>query len=404
MLLFFAMVLVAVFVNRNLVFEQRSAANQYRSTQAFEAAEAGLEWAQAQLNNARRIGADCEPAADPTAVSFRARYLTFVRDSASFTPATWSPSGVPTALQSACVKAAAGWSCSCPANGLPVLPAPAGASAAPAFVLQFLPASRPGVVRLQSIGCTSLAGACQPGAGTTADATAKVEIALGLVGAMPAPPAATLTTRGAFDADAAPLGIHNPDPATAIAVHAGGSVAAAQARLSGPAGAGAAGLVVDGDSALAAMAPDRFFASYFGVDKAAWRQQPGVTRLSCAGDCSAALTAAVASAADAAMVWVEGDLTLSGPLTLGSAQRPVLIVSSGAARLDGSVVLNGALYAASLRWDHTAGGAVLRGAALSESGYLGDGAPELVYDAAILAILKADAGSFARVSGSWRDF
>ena len=43
MALLFAMVLVAVFANRNLVFEQRASANQYRSSQAFEAAEAGIE-------------------------------------------------------------------------------------------------------------------------------------------------------------------------------------------------------------------------------------------------------------------------------------------------------------------------------------------------------------------------
>ena len=42
-LLFFTMLLASVYLNRNLVFEQRSSANQYRATQAFEAAEAGLE-------------------------------------------------------------------------------------------------------------------------------------------------------------------------------------------------------------------------------------------------------------------------------------------------------------------------------------------------------------------------
>jgi len=37
--------LVVLYVNRNLIFEQRSAANQYRAAQAFEASEAGVEWA-----------------------------------------------------------------------------------------------------------------------------------------------------------------------------------------------------------------------------------------------------------------------------------------------------------------------------------------------------------------------
>src|SRR6266571_8446311 len=61
LMLFLAMALAAFAVNRHLVFEQRSAANQARATQAFEAAEAGLEWAQAQLNSTQRIGTDCQP-------------------------------------------------------------------------------------------------------------------------------------------------------------------------------------------------------------------------------------------------------------------------------------------------------------------------------------------------------
>ena len=100
MMLFFAMVLVAVFVNRNLVFEQRSSANQLRSTQAFEAAEAGLEWALAQLDNPQRLAADCTPSTDAAATSFRSRYLNFNRSNASFTPVTWNRAGVLTARSS----------------------------------------------------------------------------------------------------------------------------------------------------------------------------------------------------------------------------------------------------------------------------------------------------------------
>ena len=53
MMLFFIMSLVAAYASRNLIFEQRTSANNYRSTQAFEAAEAGLEWAIAMLNGGR---------------------------------------------------------------------------------------------------------------------------------------------------------------------------------------------------------------------------------------------------------------------------------------------------------------------------------------------------------------
>ena len=93
MTLFFAMLLVAVFANRNLVFEQRGSANQYRATQAFEAAEAGLEWAQAQLNNVQRLGADCRASTDAAAATFRDRYLHTAPAAAGFSGRVWNNGG-----------------------------------------------------------------------------------------------------------------------------------------------------------------------------------------------------------------------------------------------------------------------------------------------------------------------
>ena len=406
MLLFFAMVLTAVFVNRNLVFEQRSSANQYRATQAFEAAEAGLEWALAQLNGTGAIGDDCLPSgAASGGTSFRARHLQTDLARATFTPVTWLNAGTPTPLQPSCVRGASGWSCSCPAQGMAVLTAPSGAAPAPAFLLQFRAGPKPGTVRVVSTGCTRLAGACAPASSANADAVARMQLDLGLLGGVRTAPVATLTARGAVNAGTAAPGLHNTDPATGIAVQAGGTVNAAQARVTAPAGTSLGASLVGNDTVLANLSADRFFGSYFGLDKPSWRAQPTVALVDCRSPCAAALQAAVAAAAGPAMLWVEGDLALAGPLTLGTAQAPVVIVVNGAARLDGGVAINGLLYATTLAWTGAAGqGAVLRGAAIVEADYTGDGAPEFVYDPLVLAALKGAAGSFARVSGSWRDF
>jgi len=404
MLLLFAMVLVAVFANRGLVFEQRTSANQYRSTQAFEAAEAGVEWALAQLNANQRIGADCEPSTDPVASSFRSRYLSTAPKTGTLTPTTWNNAGTPTVLQASCVRAGNGWACSCPTDGLPTLPSPANSTPAAAFTLQFVPAGKPGVVRVVANGCTSLAGSCVAGSTGRADASARIEVAFGLVAGLRTPPVATVTTRAGFDAGSATLGLHNPDPATGIAVNAGGAIDAPLARLTPPAGAPKTGLLVGNDAALAALPADRFFAAHFGLDKAAWQAQPAVTRIRCSVDCAAVLGAALAAAADAALIQVDGDLVLAGPITLGSVQRPVAIVVTGAAQFDGAVGLHGLLYAASARWNNTAGGAFVRGALVCEGGYRGNGAPELFYDPLVLETLKHATGSIARVNGSWRDF
>jgi hypothetical protein len=402
-LLFFVMVLVTLFVNRNLVFEQRASANQYRATQAFEAAEAGAEWALAQLNNPQRIGPDCLPVADGSATSFRSRTLN--PTSAAFAARTWNNGSVTTPLQPTCVRSGTGWSCSCPTNGAPALSAPEGDDPFPAFSLQFAAGDKPGTLLVLATGCTSLAGVCLAGSTANADATARVDVTVGLLAGLRTPPAAALTTRGSIDADGAAFGAHNADPATGLALHAGAGITASNARLTVPAGAPLASALLSQDASLAALSADRFFASYFGLDKARWKTQPAVTRITCGGDCAAAISAAMARTDSSALIWVDGDLALDGPVTVGSPEHPVVLVVDGTARLRGAVALHGLVYGAALSWNDTAApGAVLRGAALSESTYTGNGAPDLVYDSGALTKLKTRSGSFARINGGWRDF
>ena len=405
MVLFFAMLLVAAFANRNLVFEQRIATNQYRSTQAFEAAEAGLEWALAQLNSPARVGADCLPSSDPAAPSFRERFLSRQIGTNGFSGNTWANGAASTPLQPTCVRSDAGWACSCPAQGHPNLTMPIAPGLHPAFTLQFAAGGKPGIVKVVSRGCTSLAGACAPGGTTAADASARVEVALGLLPALGTPPAAPLTARGRINTPAA-LGVHNPDAASGgLALHVGGGVNAPLIRVTPPAGTPVAEASAANDAALSGLTPEHFFSAYFGLDKAGWKNQPGVQTLACSGNCGAALTEAVQASGGSPMLWVDGDLTLDGPLALGTPQQPVVLVAGGAIRFSGAVRVHGVVYGTSMSWDNaTAPGALLRGALITEGDVQGTGAPDLFYDAALLAVLKGSGGSFARVAGSWRDF
>ena len=338
LMLFLAMALAAFAVNRHLVFEQRSAANQARATQAFEAAEAGLEWAQAQLNSTQRIGTDCRPDTDPAGSSFRERAVSLDRITGAVTA---------TALLTTCVRSAYGWSCSCPRSGPTTLSAPTGNVPAPAFSLQFQPGARSGTVRVSSSGCTSLAGECLPGSSTTADAAAHTEVTLALFAGLRTLPATALTTRDATS-----------------------------------------------------QTTDQFFAATFGVDKKTWKNQPVVARLACGVDCNRAIGAAFT--AGSTLFWIDGDLTLTGPLVLGSIAHPVVIVANGAARLDGAVTVVGAIYAASVTLSDAS--TIVQGAVISERSYTGPASPDFRLDADVLAALARQTGSFARVSGSWRDF
>ena len=340
LMLFLALALASLGLRRHLIAEQRASANQARATQAFEAAEAGLEWALAQLNSTQRIGADCQPDTDPAATTptFRERYLTLARATGVVTP---------TALQASCVRTASGWSCSCPASGPTVLAAPTGNEPAPAFTLRFQPATRASAVHISADGCTGLAGACAAGSASSADATAHAEVTVALVAGLRNSPALPLTTRDA-----------------------------------------------------AIQTPDQFFATSFGIDKPTWQSQSLVARVTCGADCGHAIGEAIA--AGSALIQVDGDLALTGPLTLGTAAHPVVIVASGGAHLDGSVTIVGALYATSVTLSGT--GAVVQGAVINEGLYAGPAAPDFRLDADVLAALAHQTGSFARVSGSWRDF
>ena len=74
LLLLLVVSVVAFYVNRGVLFEQRTSSNQARSTLAQEAAEAGIEWATGMLNAPWDIGASCNFLAT-TNVSFRRRYV-----------------------------------------------------------------------------------------------------------------------------------------------------------------------------------------------------------------------------------------------------------------------------------------------------------------------------------------
>jgi Tfp pilus assembly protein PilX len=410
LVLMFAMTLTAYFLNRNMALEQRLSANQVQAAQAFETAEAGLEWATAQLNNPQKLGADCQASSAASAQNFRASRVAFDASTGVHKPRTWNQATVVMPLQAVCVRNAAqtsGWDCSCPASGHPsvISTAASTSNVAPAFVVTLVPAALPGQLRVVAQGCTSHAGACKPGSSTKAETTAQVQQLVALVGGLASPPSAALTVLGKVNTNAA-LGLHT---STRAALHAGGAVTAANARISVAAGGVPSLAIIDHDPALRGLNDARFFSRLLGMDAAMWSQQSMVRKVACGSDasatCNAALIDAITSTDGPVLLWVEGDLRLTGSLTLGSTAQPVLLVVNGSASLNGGVQIHGQLHAARVEWnDNGTGAGRVTGAVTSASDYSGNGAPDLVFDATVLQLLKTNSGSFARVAGSWKDF
>ena len=164
MVLFFIISLVAAYTSRNLIFQQRTANNQYRSTQALEVAEAGLEWAISMLNHGR-IDDACVGSTNTANTTFRQRYLD-VDDAGRMTA---RPNAAGGDLLPTCVSnGTGGWTCSCPTTGASTLvPSSTTTQVLPAFRVRFqriIPsdpvnsalARQPGLVRVQVVGCTRL--------------------------------------------------------------------------------------------------------------------------------------------------------------------------------------------------------------------------------------------------------
>ena len=414
MALFFLVSMVAAYTSRSLIFEQRTSANQYRATQAFEAAEGGVEWALAHLNGSR-VDDACQDTADPAAGSFRSRYLVFDPERGTMSPLRWISATLgPQSLSPGCTRSAAGWQCNCPVNSATVLPQGDGTTVQPAFRMVFEGTSTPGLMRIVSTGCTAANDDClRLGQGDATVAAARINVTVAMAPALAALPAAALTARGQVSVASTAIAINEDANTQGLAVHAGGAVSGVDSvSLAGsptvsasgsPSGSPSSNTVVSGDAALSGLSADRFFASFFGVSRAAYTRQPAVATFSCAGGCGDRLRAFI-QANPGRPVYISDALVIDSAGDIGSAAAPVLLVVNGAAQwASGGAQLYGVLYAqgasaasASASW--------LQGALISEADISAPALPNLRYDAAILQRIRSQQGSFVRLPGGWKDF
>lgn len=401
MILLLAMTILTAFANRSLLFEQRSSANQYRSTIAAETAEAGLEWAQALLNDGRRLDAHCLPATDqPT--SFRERYAPRSSPDAGVAPVT--------AARAGCSVGPIGLSCHCPDAG----EATEWTSNDPSFTVEFAAVTGdPEALRITARGCSNRGSQCVPGAGAArADAAAAAQAVFKLRPALRTMPVAALTTGGGVVLDGWQL--VNTDHAThGLLIDAGGTITlgGTPPLLSTLPGSPVENALIEGDEALARLAAadasgSAFFAALFGGTPAQFAAAPATRRIAgcTAVSCGTALRTAYAEGDTS--FFVDGDLQLDAAgwpgAAVGSADRPLLLVVGGALRFNGSFPAHGLIYAADSSFDP--GGAIdLQGALVARGGLSGSSNGRVSYSPAVLQRLRSAAGPWVRVPGSWRD-
>jgi len=403
--LFFILALVTAYASRNLIFEQRISANNQRATQAFEAAEAGIEFAVAALGGGRVDETNCAATTNTAFNTFRQRHLT------QDTSGTFVSAGGQPNLRPTCMVLSTGTSCSCPGAGLPDLVLPVGP--APTFQLRFETTgiAQPGVVRVVSRGCSNLGSQCYAGTAATSDAQAELSVLLGLNSALATPPAAALTARGSVNLSGGAVAISNADvPTAGVTIDAGGDVLnASNARLGSVPGTPGSASVQASDPSLAELDANRMFVSVFGMDKATYRSQPGAVRVSCNGDCALQIATAISNN-PGRVIWVDGNATIDTNQVIGSVAEPVVLMVKGNLTVAANLQLHGVVYlhaddgVNANTWSITAGSTTVNGAVVAEGNLTVVGAPTISFDPDVLRAINLNQGSMVRIPGSWRDF
>lgn len=418
MVLFFIISMVAAYTGRNMIFEQRTGTNLYRATQSLEAAEAGMEWALMLLNTGR-IDDQCIASADPSDPTFRDRYVAANVTTGVLAARTQSGGG---ALTPTCVfdRSVNRWDCSCPEDGSPSLAVPAGDETAPAFRVRFralnvAPPARPGLLRIDVVGCTRLDDDCLSltGAGVVNEGRTVLGSVAMVSGRAMVTPRAALTARG--NVATSTLTVSNVRVTDGgVTVHASGTIDSGLS-LTTISGNALGGSTIANDSALElpALAPfsasQRVFASIFFLTPERWVQQPAVLTVTCGvSGCSAAEIRTAIAANPGRPLWIVGDVSVDSTGDIGTATEPVLLVINGNLSFSASgVSIHGMLVirpADPVSGWVTAGSGSINGAVYVDGAVTGSGNLAINYNGDVLTALRATVGNFARVPGSWRDW
>lgn len=367
LMLAFAVLLAVAFANRSVLLQVRSSVHQLHAAQAHEAAQAGLAWTLAQLNRTTPVGEDCQPTPASEATPWH--------DQARRGP-----------MQASCVAEAEGWACHCPSSGEP---RPVQHATSPAFHIRL--SADPAHADRWALTAT--------GRSSEGHRPVELHLTLGRLPALDTLPAAALAVRGnaSFSGDFTLT--HTLAASGGVTLHAGGSVQGAGLRVVSSPGTPARESILSDHAALASLSAQGLHASVFRMDRTRWREQPGVARVSCTSACDAGL---VDAARHHTLIALDGGLRLDTALTLGSPQRPVLLVVDGPVELNAAATIHGLVYMRHTQWTDTAG-TTLRGAVVAEHDLQAHGPTTIHHDAAVLQTLQQRGGTYAPVAGSWRD-
>jgi len=411
MVLLFSTSIIMLYLNRSLLFEQKTSANQMRSTSALEVAEAGMEWATGMLDTPYDIDVNCT-FLTTTNISFRRKYVQTNWGNGTATATDVAPA---TTTYPGCKINGTTLTCGCPA-----VPASGSATASlgtavlPGFTVAFSMTADPEAVRVIATGCTAQAGTCTPASTGNSDATATVSAILKLRPLVRAAPASPLTC-GASCTVGGSYNIVNQDVTTGgILINAGGAISSGNgtAYTSIP-GQPSANALVGSDATLSALSSadptcsnSSMFSAYFGSTVAQYAASPTTKTIANCGSASTCGGLVDAAYGDGwrSFYFPDGFARNNSSGNLGTATDPVTLVSASGFNLNGNITIYGMIFSNDANVnDLGTGTANIQGALVTCAGYNNNGNGTLTYDSNVLTGVRRSTGSLVRVPGSWTD-
>ncbi len=428
LLMLLGLLLYLLHSQQALIGQTRHVSRTVQGAMALEAAEAGLAWTLAALNQPGGLSTD-KPADTPesTPTPLRERLLAWPSDGVGRVQPIHATNAVAcTGDPTAPGRWACQWAPDARTGAMPPPPhepdpaAPEGIAgrARPAWVMQLqagplaeTDGARRTTLTLAVTGCSHASVACgtAPDApldpDLAPDARSHLRLTLALLGDPVTLPDAALSAGGQVRLGPGSRVILGEPGAAAIAVEAAGRIDLSPgARVLGAPGRPDADALRADLPALIDPAP-RWW-RHFRASAGLMRRLPSLRRIECpaAGCRGSDLETAWADGTRA--LWLTGALNLDGG-TWGHAERPLLLVVDGPVRLNGPVRFDGWLLADSLTWQSDAAAGPSRGLWQGAISTWGDaelnGPVDLVHRPALLARLRGAVGTWTALPGSWRD-
>jgi hypothetical protein len=407
MIFLFSTSVAMLYLNRNVLFEQKISANQLRSTQALEIAEAGIEWATGMLNTPYDISSSCT-LLTTTNISFRKKYVQTQWASGTATATDVNPA---TTTFPGCKINGNVRTCNCP--DVPNSTTSLGTDSYPGFTISFAATSDPEAVRVTSTGCTAQVGACTPTTASNSDATASVSVTLKLRPLLRAAPASPLTC-GTSCTVGGSYNIENLDVVTGgIVVNAGTTATSTVSHYTSIPGQPVPNSIVANDTTLSTLAAadptcsdSAMFNAYFGSTISQYAAAPTTKPIpGCnnANTCGALVDAAYADGWRS-FYFRDGFARNNSSGSLGSPTDPVTIVSDAGFDINGNIDIYGMIFSNSSNVnDVGTGTANIHGAMVTCGAYSNNGNGSLIYDPTVLMGTRRATGLLVRVPGSWTD-